>query len=182
MEMHQTPFSFGNTAEALSNKCSVMTVHSVDAIRAISTVDAIDTGHEWLLFEGLAIQWAAAASEMVCSLLRRDVALRLGQHLVTDLELADGGAAEQGRVKMNMEMTALDFIGCAFQRRLMNTHACMSVSRMRRFAKHLLLTVGELCLEEVIISTSDFCDGFCELRTLFLVEVDKRSFVLLARE
>lgn len=109
------------------HQCLVVAVNSIGAVGSINPVDAVGEG---LLFEALAVKRAAAAPQAFCSLLGRDVALRLSHHLVTDLEFADGSTAKKRRVKMDVEMAALDLLVRAFQRRLVNTHACSFVSHV----------------------------------------------------
>jgi hypothetical protein len=94
-------------------------------VREISVV-AIDTVNTiWLrrTLQLLAVQLASASSETLCSLLGSYVALRLGKHLVADLELTDRSASEQRWKEVDVEVTALDLFRRASQGRLMYTHA-----------------------------------------------------------
>ena len=132
---NNNPVVFSSTPNSLPNenlrryqagRCLFVTIDP------ISTVDTVDTVGVGLLFEALTVKWAATTSQAVCSLLGRDVALRLSQHLVADLELPDSCTAEQGWVEVDVKMAALDLIVCTFQRRLVDTHAYICVSHVLR--------------------------------------------------
>ena len=94
------------------------------AVDTIDTIDTIDTVRQWCMLELLTVKLAVTGAKTLCSLLRSDVALRLCQHLVADLELSDCGATQKRGVEVDVEMAGLDLVGCACERSLVNTHAC----------------------------------------------------------
>jgi hypothetical protein len=79
------------------------------------------------MLELLAVKLAIAGAEALCSLLRGDVALRLCEHLVADLELPDCGATQKRGVEVDVEVAGLDLVDCTCERSLVNAHACISV-------------------------------------------------------
>jgi hypothetical protein len=136
LPMQQCPRSLGLAGYIPRPKCW----NEINGIRALldamrpdpqhtvweSSVVAIDTINTIRLrraLQLLAVQLASASSETLCSLLRSDVALRLGKHLVADLELTDRSAPEQRWEEVDVEVTALDLFRRASQGRLMYTHA-----------------------------------------------------------
>ena len=138
---------------------------------AIDTVYAVG---DWRGLKLLAVKLAATGAQALCSLLRSDVALRLGHHLVADLELTNGGTSQEGRVEMDVEMAGLDLVDCACERSLVKTHACILVSYVRCKIKCLSwLTIRELGLEEVVVPPRDLSNAVCQLRSLFFGEVDQ---------
>jgi hypothetical protein len=68
-------------------------VDPVDTIDTMYTVYAVYTVGGWGRFELLSVKLTITCSETLGSLLWGDVALRLGHHLVANLELADSGAS-----------------------------------------------------------------------------------------
>lgn len=94
------------------------------SVPPLMSVYAIRTVQPRACFQVFAVKRAVATSQALSSLLWRNVTLRLSQHLVTDLEFADCCAAEERRVEVDMEMAALDFLGCSLERSLVYTHAC----------------------------------------------------------
>jgi hypothetical protein len=90
------------------------------AINAVGTIHTVCWRRS---LELLAVKFASTTSQTLGSLLRSDVALRFGKHLIADLKLANSSAAKQWWIEMDMEMTALDFFRRTSQRGLMYTHA-----------------------------------------------------------
>lgn len=119
----QTPPLSLYSADGKPSPSSVVAVDTVDTVGSVCAVETIYAIRMRLLCKALAVQWTIATPQTGCSLLRRDVTLRFGQHLVTDLKLADSCTAEKRGIKVNMEMAAFDLISSAFQRRLVNAHA-----------------------------------------------------------
>ena len=98
----------------------------VDTIDTIDTIDTVHTVYAvggWRRFELLPVKLTITSPETLCSLLWGDVTLRLGHHLVANLELADSGASQQRRVEVDVEVTGLNLVGSASERGLMETHA-----------------------------------------------------------
>lgn len=44
------------------------------------------------------------------------------------------------------------------------------------------LTVGEACFKQIVVSSGDLCDDFCQARAFLIVEVDKSSLVCLRND
>jgi len=91
------------------------------------------------LVQLLAVKLSTAVSKSGSGLLRGDVALRLCHHLITDQELAHGSAAEEGRIKVHVEVTGLNLLGCTFKRCLVKTHACFML--VASISQNMLLNI-----------------------------------------
>jgi hypothetical protein len=89
----------------------------------VVAIDTVYTVGDWCGLKLLAVQLAATGAQALCGLLRGDVALRLGHHLVSNLELANGGTSQERRVEVDVEVAGLDLVGCARERSLMEAHA-----------------------------------------------------------
>jgi hypothetical protein len=70
------------------------------------------------------VQRPATVAQALRRLLRSDIALRLGHEFIADEELPHGGAAEEGRVEVDVEVRGFDFFGRASQWGLVEAHAC----------------------------------------------------------
>jgi hypothetical protein len=107
---------------------AVVLVDTVNTINTINTINTVYTVGGWGRFELLSVKLTITCPETLGSLLWSDVTLRLGHHLVANLELSDCGATQERRVEVDMEMTGLNLIGCATERSLVKTHALNLVS------------------------------------------------------
>jgi len=56
------------------------------------------------------VQWTAASAQSRRGLLRSDVALRLGHHLVANQELPHCGATEKRRIEVDVKVTCFDLL------------------------------------------------------------------------
>ena len=82
---------------------------------------------------------------------------------------------------MDVEVAGFDLLGGASERCLVKTHACdiKSVCCKSCCLVLKLLTVGEVRLEQVVVSSRDFRQDLCEVHTLLVVEVHQSSLVCL---
>lgn len=67
----------------------------------------------YVLLQLLPVQLAAAVPQSGRRLLRSNVPLRLGQHLISHQELPHRGTPQQGRVEVDVEVRRFDFFRSA---------------------------------------------------------------------
>ena len=72
---------------------TIDTMYTVYAVYAVYAIYTVYTVGGWGRFELLPVKLTITCSETLGSLLWGDVTLRLGHHLVANLELADSGAS-----------------------------------------------------------------------------------------
>jgi hypothetical protein len=110
-------------------------VHAVDTVNTIDTVHAVYAIYAvggWGRFELLPVKLSITCPKTLCSLLWGDVTLRLGHHLVANLEFADCGTSQERRVEVDVEMAGLNLISCATERSLVKTHALILLATVLR--------------------------------------------------
>jgi hypothetical protein len=118
------------------------------------------------------------------SLFRRDIALRLSHEFVADEELPHSRAAQERRVEVNVEVGGFDFFGGAGEGSLVEAHACCiwlvgcssSLCGFWTRAEEKL-TVREVRLEQIVISSCNFRHDLGEVCAFLVIEIRQSALM-----